>query len=239
MRIVATYEGAGNWNRTWQPDAGAFTRELSNYDVSGARVLSPYGGNFYIVSFNIDTEATALTNTPELARGHLENYFRQYFDNFNLRTVSGTVINSGTGFWGGATTGNTGGGQYTVVSGDTFSKIAARFGLSVTQLKALNPQIANINIIAVGQKINVSGATATVPIVTGVTPSGNATVTPIPQNTIQPLPFLPNNNSGAVTPNTPKKDNGWDGFAKKLGVGAGVLTVLAVAVGVVVLMPRD
>jgi len=238
MRIIATYEGAGNWNRTWQPEAAAFARELSNYDVSGVRVFNPYGGDFYIVNFNIDTEATALTNTPELARGHLEGYFRQYFNNFNLRTVSGTTTNSGTGSWGGATTGNTGGGQYTVVSGDTFSKIAARFGLSVTQLKALNPQIANVNIIAVGQKINVSGATATVPVVTGVTPSGNATVTPIPQNTIQPLPFLPNNNNSAVASTTPK-NNSWNDFAKKLGVGAGVLTVLAVAVGAVILMPRD
>lgn len=45
---------------------------------------------------------------------------------------------------------------YTVQSGDTFSGIAKKHSLSLSELASLNPQIANINIISVGQKINVT-----------------------------------------------------------------------------------
>lgn len=42
---------------------------------------------------------------------------------------------------------------YIVQYGDTFSEIAARYGVSVYELWAVNPQIWNINIIYVGQVI--------------------------------------------------------------------------------------
>lgn len=44
---------------------------------------------------------------------------------------------------------------YTVVSGDTLSGIAERYGLSLAQIEALNPQITNPNLITVGEKIRV------------------------------------------------------------------------------------
>jgi LysM repeat protein len=44
---------------------------------------------------------------------------------------------------------------YTVVSGDTFSKIAAKLGVTVDALKAANPQVTNIDLINVGQVLNV------------------------------------------------------------------------------------
>ena len=48
-----------------------------------------------------------------------------------------------------------GDGHQTVVkSGDTLSKIANRYGVSVQQIAAINPQITNINRIQVGQVIN-------------------------------------------------------------------------------------
>ena len=42
---------------------------------------------------------------------------------------------------------------YVVVGGDTFTKIAKKFGLTVDELKAANPDIKNINKIAVGDEI--------------------------------------------------------------------------------------
>lgn len=44
---------------------------------------------------------------------------------------------------------------YTVVKGDTMSKIAKKYGISLATIKKLNPQITNINKIYVGQKIRV------------------------------------------------------------------------------------
>lgn len=44
--------------------------------------------------------------------------------------------------------------EYKVQRGDVFSKIASKFGTSVCILKDLNPQIKNINLIPIGQIIN-------------------------------------------------------------------------------------
>ncbi|MCY4056626.1 MAG: LysM peptidoglycan-binding domain-containing protein [Gammaproteobacteria bacterium] len=49
------------------------------------------------------------------------------------------------------------GGSHTVVSGDTLSEIAAAQGLTLDELIALNPQIANPNLITPGQRVNLSG----------------------------------------------------------------------------------
>lgn len=46
------------------------------------------------------------------------------------------------------------GNKYTVSTGDTFSSIAAKCGLTIEELKALNPQITDINKIFPGQVIN-------------------------------------------------------------------------------------
>ena len=49
-----------------------------------------------------------------------------------------------------------GGGQsYTVVKGDSMSGIAKRFGMSLEQLVAKNPQVKNIHLIYVGQVLTV------------------------------------------------------------------------------------
>jgi hypothetical protein len=44
---------------------------------------------------------------------------------------------------------------YVVASGDTLSKIAARFGITLEQLLAANPQITNPNKIAIGDEVNI------------------------------------------------------------------------------------
>ena len=50
--------------------------------------------------------------------------------------------------------------RYKVVKGDTLSAIAKRYGMTLAELKKLNPQITNPNVIKVGQLINVSTATS-------------------------------------------------------------------------------
>jgi LysM repeat protein len=52
---------------------------------------------------------------------------------------------------------------YVVKAGDTFSRIAARFGLTLAELRAANPQITNINSIHVGQTIYIPVAPAEPP----------------------------------------------------------------------------
>ncbi len=67
------------------------------------------------------------------------------------------------------------GGSHTIQSGETFSQIAQKYGLSQTSLKQANPKV-NPNVIVVGAKLNLpSGTTAkTTPPVSTPTPS-NAT----------------------------------------------------------------
>ena len=52
---------------------------------------------------------------------------------------------------------------YTVQSGDTFGEIAQNYGLSIAELKAINPQKENVNAIDVGEKIIVPGQPQTEP----------------------------------------------------------------------------
>ena len=44
---------------------------------------------------------------------------------------------------------------YTIQSGDTLSGIAAKFGTSIANLMALNPQIKNPNLIYAGKTIRI------------------------------------------------------------------------------------
>lgn len=48
--------------------------------------------------------------------------------------------------------------SYTVVSGDTLSRIAGRLGVSLSALEQANPQIKNFNVIMPGQQINTPGS---------------------------------------------------------------------------------
>lgn len=63
-------------------------------------------------------------------------------------------------------------GEYTVVSGDTLSGIAARFGTTYQALAALNG-IANPNLIRVGQVLRVSGSAAPAPAASAPAPIAN------------------------------------------------------------------
>jgi hypothetical protein len=62
---------------------------------------------------------------------------------------------------------------YTVVKGDTLTKIASRNGVTVKQILAANPQIKNQNSIAIGDQITIP-----VPAATPVTDVGGASASP-------------------------------------------------------------
>lgn len=59
-----------------------------------------------------------------------------------------------------STTDTTTTGTYTVKSGDTVAKIAAAYGVSVSDIKSWN-SLSNVNLILVGQTLSVKGATST------------------------------------------------------------------------------
>lgn len=61
------------------------------------------------------------------------------------------------------------GQTYTVVRGDTMRKIAARLGITLDALTKANPQIANINRIFVGQKLNIPDGISVYVVVRGDT----------------------------------------------------------------------
>lgn len=48
---------------------------------------------------------------------------------------------------------------YTVQSGDTFSGIATKFGLTMAQLQAANPQIKDPNKLQIGDKVTIPATT--------------------------------------------------------------------------------
>ena len=61
---------------------------------------------------------------------------------------------------------------YTVVSGDTITKIARQFSLTTAQLLAANPQIKNANSIKPGDKITIPSS-APSDVITGASPSSS------------------------------------------------------------------
>jgi LysM repeat protein len=68
---------------------------------------------------------------------------------------------------------------YTVVAGDTMSKIAAKFGVTLTALRAANPQVKNVNSIKIGDLLTIPAP----PVVNGDGGSGTvggASPSPLP-----------------------------------------------------------
>ncbi len=75
------------------------------------------------------------------------------------------------------------GGVYVVQYGDTFAVIASRYGLSVNQLWAANPQIWDINYLYAGQVLNIptaGGQTYYAPVYSANTVTVVATASPQP-----------------------------------------------------------
>lgn len=114
------------------------------------------GQNYYIVQpgdtmwliarkFGVSLEALLRAN-PQVADGDKISVGERIFI-----PQSGSGSGSGSG---GAT------GTYTVRAGDTMWLIAKKFGISLSELIRLNPQISDPNLIYPGQKINVPKGSA-------------------------------------------------------------------------------
>jgi len=74
---------------------------------------------------------------------------------------------------------NAGGSTYTVKSGDTLAAIASRFGVSLEDLRAANPDV-NASALSVGQSIKLPSGTSPNPTVPANTPGPAPTDTPVP-----------------------------------------------------------
>lgn len=97
----------------------------------------------------------SLTQEPRSDYVKYRFVFWEGYDGHN----TGLAVSGGTGSGqtGSAATATAAQGQwYTVVRGDTMWAIARRYGMSLTALVALNPQIKNPNLILVGQKVRVA-----------------------------------------------------------------------------------
>lgn len=121
---------------------------------------------------------------------------------------------------------------YTVKAGDTLAAIARRFNTTVANLVALN-NIANPNIIRVGQVLRINGSatnTTTTPVITGTTPNGSINVT------TTNIPNTPPNNSN--NPSNPSKSGFMQTLSDYFGVGTAVIGVAGVVILIILTKDR-
>ncbi len=85
-------------------------------------------------------------------------YTFAFWEEYGGHSTGTTVTTGGSNAASGGTTQESSGtGQwYTVVGGDTLWGIARRYGVELTKLISLNPQIKNPNLIYAGQKVRVA-----------------------------------------------------------------------------------
>jgi LysM repeat protein len=163
---------------TTTPTAAPATPAAANAGQAVSYVVQP-GDTLFRISLRYGVTVQALAQANNIANPNL------IFAGQSLAISGG----SNTGSTGGGQTGtpptggNTGGATYTVVAGDTLSKIARQFNTSVQALAQAN-NIANPNLIIIGQVLQIPGATG------GNTGAGTATATtPAPGGgTVAPPP---------------------------------------------------
>lgn len=159
--------------------------------------------NAYVYNtYDLETAGRALTDT--LGNDYTINNFI-VTDSAPPSSVSAPPISGG------------GSGSYTVVSGDTLSRIAARYGTTWQALAALN-NLTNPNLLEIGQVLRIAGNT-----------------TP---NAPQPLPPVGSTAPPAPLPSGNVK-SGIEGWASKLGLSVSALALLAVVGGMVVISSRQ
>lgn len=128
-------------------------------------VVQP-GENLYRISLKYGVTVQAIAQANSIANPNL------IFVGQNLSIPGGTSTGS-TGSQppsGGTTTPPASATTYTVIAGDTLSKIARTFGTTVQAIAQAN-NIANVNLIFVGQVLNIPGGTGTPPPTSGGTTS--------------------------------------------------------------------
>jgi len=124
--------------------------------------------------------AAAQSQISTVAQGEqsdLQNLVKQVGDRLNdvytnIKDLQQKVAEGGSGSHSGAAAGSAAsgsasgpsgpGGTYTIQSGDYFSSIAKKFGLSVAAIEAANPGVESTK-LKVGQKINLPGKSDAAP----------------------------------------------------------------------------
>ena len=102
----------------------------------------------------------------ELAQEPLPDYVKytfEFWEDYTGSTTTARLLDTdGNGSGTAGTTGGTSAGAeddavwHTVVKGETLWAMALRYGVDLTDLIPLNPQISNPNLIYVGQKVRVA-----------------------------------------------------------------------------------
>ena len=155
------------------PKPGATTPGTTTPAASGVFAASAgYTGNSIVDFLTMSGQPTDFTSRSKLAAQYgITNYSGTAAQNTQLLSIlksasataptptSPTEPFSPTAPIPSTPPAGGGGSSYVVASGDNLSTIAARNGMSLSQLLALNPQYAaNPNLIRVGQVVNLSGA---------------------------------------------------------------------------------
>jgi LysM repeat protein len=180
----------------------ALSQAFSRFTIDVQEVVTVSGGG----TTTPTTSGGGGTTTPTTGGGGgLPNY------TLNLNNVLSSILT------GGGTTGTT----YTVKSGDTLSKIAAKFKTTVAALAALNG-IQNVNVIRVGQVLKISGGGSSVQTQTqpqGQTqPAQNQMPNTLPATNPQPQPQP-----------QPQSANWYDAFYNNAGLtGIGIAGLILV-----------
>jgi LysM repeat protein len=174
---------------TWVADPGDTVEKLAamcgtttaaiyaaNPGISGAltvgQVLTIPGSNY-----GAPSAPPADTNSPTIINYNTYNYYNYY----SAPPAGGYS------------------GKYTVQYGDTFAKIAARFGVSIQALWTANPQVKDINLVYVGQVLNVPSSSGPgSPPVSTKTPTALTYSGDIPKNAPRETITLINNANAEV-----------------------------------------
>ena len=91
-------------------------------------------------------------------RADYVKYSFEFWECYDLYATEGTTVTHGSQSGSSMSQGNGGTAVWhTVVKGETLWGVAQRYGTTVAELLALNPDISNPNHISVGQKVQVKG----------------------------------------------------------------------------------
>ena len=162
--------GAATDFTTISTDLSTTATEVSGYDISDSEGFD-FGTALRAISSNLNDSVDKISNSSklcdEVVQGHINLHNSLVFD-LTIQAVTSAandtleVVGSGQEM---PATNGTGAntetavaeeipnGEYTVVSGDSLSKIAMELGVSLASLVAANPQIENVNVIHPGDKI--------------------------------------------------------------------------------------
>jgi len=170
------------------------------------QVITIPGANFGVTTTVVAASPTPVSGNATAMPAAVVNYYNYYYYNYYY---SNPPANNNT--------------TYIVQAGDTFAGIAARYGLSISQLWAANPQLTDTNVLYIGQLIFIPISTvyptAVPPVVSTQKPQKFSDNSEIPNNAAYATVWLINKSEAEVyiSLNTSRADgsNGLNEFPVK------------------------